>query len=180
MPGEAQVRVWSVAVRAGHWLLAGSVLACLVLNDGGPWHLRLGWLALVVAVWRVLLGLVGPAADRFSHFVRGPSATWAHLVALRARREPRHLGHNPLGAWMILALLGAALLAGGSGALYDTDALWGDPTVYRLHQIGGWAFAVLVPLHLAGVALTSWRQRENLVAAMLSGRKRAPAPGDEA
>ena len=79
---------------------------------------------------------------------------------------------------MILALLASALLAGGSGALYATDRFWGDPVLYALHQFSGWAFAGLVPLHLGGVLLTSWLQRENLVVAMLTGRKRAPAPGD--
>ena len=53
-----------------------------------------------------------------------------------------------------------------------------DPLLYALHQLSGWTFAGLVPLHVAGVLLVSYRQRENLLAAMLSGRKRAAAPGD--
>ena len=183
--------VWPWAVRLGHWALAGAVLGCLLLHEGGPWHERLGYAALALAGWRVGLGLmprVGPrigprvGADathlRFAAFVHGWRRTWAYARALGSRTEPRHLGHNPLGGWMIVALLGAALLAGGSGALYATDRFWGDPLLYRLHQLAGWAFAGLVPLHLAGVALTSLLQRENLVRAMLTGRKRAAAPGD--
>lgn len=167
-----------LALRLAHWTLAGSVLACLWLYEGGPWHLRLGYVALAVAAWRVATGLAGPAADRFTSFVHGPSHTLAYLRALLARRAPRHLGHNPLGAWMIVALLAATLLAGVTGALYDTDRFWGYAGLYRLHQIGGWAFAVLVPLHLGGVLLSSILQRENLVRSMIDGQKRAPAVGD--
>ncbi len=175
----ATVRVWRLAIRLAHWALAGCVLACLVLYQGGHWHERLGYVALAIIVWRIAGGLGGPAADRFSAFVRGPAATLAYARALWRGDESRHLGHNPLGAWMILALLATALLAAGSGAVYLTDAYWGEAALYRLHQIAGWSLAGLVPLHLGGVALSSWRQRENLIMAMLSGRKRAPAPGPD-
>ena len=79
---------------------------------------------------------------------------------------------------MILALLIAALLAGASGALYATDRFWGDETLYTVHRFAGWAFAGLVPLHVAGVLLTSVLQRDNLLLAMFTGRKRAASSGD--
>lgn len=175
---SGKVAVWPAAVRIAHWALAASIAACLVLHEGGRAHELIGYAALTVAALRVLAGIVvrSPLL-RFGGFVTGPRATLAYLRALRAGREPHHLGHNPLGGWMIVALLAAALLAGGSGALYVTDRFWGDDFVYDLHRWAGWAFAVLVPLHVAGVAFTSWRQRENLVAAMFSGRKRAPPRG---
>jgi cytochrome b len=154
------------------------VLGCLWWHEGGDWHLRLGYVALAIAGWRVLRGFTGPGGERFVRFVRSPAATAAYVRAGWRGRERRHLNHNPLGAWMIVALLGCALLAGTSGWLYDTDRFWGDATVYRLHQVGGWAFAVLVPLHLAGVVVASIRQHENLVLAMLTGLKRAPGPDD--
>lgn len=186
-PGAAPRLVWHLWLRLAHWALASSVLGCLWLHEGGTWHLGLGYLALALALWRTMRGFgrlrrwgdpCAPANERFAQFVHGPQATWDYARALLRGREARHLGHNPLGGWMIVALLGCALLAGISGALYNTDQFWGDATLYRLHQIGGWAFALLVPLHLAGVLLTSVRQRENLVRAMLTGRKRVPQPGD--
>lgn len=137
-------------------------------------------MALIVALWRTVRGVVGPWQERFDGFVRPPRAVLAYLRAVLAQREQRHLNHNPLGGWMVLVLLACALLAGASGALYDTDLLWGDPALYRVHQWSGWAFAGLVPLHLAGVLFTSWRQRENLIGAMVTGRKRAPGPDDVA
>ncbi len=176
---QPPVLVWPLALRLFHWALAGSVLGCLWLSSGGPWHQRLGYAALLLVVWRLALGLRSQRPQlRFDHFVLGAAATWAYLRALSQRREARHLGHNPLGGWMIAALLLAALVAGASGALYSTDRFWGDSTVYTVHQVAGWALAVLLPLHLAGVLLTSLLQRENLVLAMLTGRKRPAAPDD--
>lgn len=172
---EASVPVWSWAVRLGHLGLAGSVITALVLHEGGALHEAAGYLAGTVVAWRLWLGwrTRDPYA-RFAAFVRPPAATWAYAQALRARREPHHLGHNPLGGWMIVALLACAGVAAGSGAHYTTDRFWGDPLVYGVHQVSGWGMAVLAAAHLAGVVFTSWRQRENLVRAMLTGRKRRP------
>ena len=179
MSPAAPVPVWGPAIRAGHWALAACVLACLWWYQGGAWHERLGYGALGLAVWRVAVGAVARTPHlRFRSFVHGPTATLVYLRAVLKRREPRHLGHNPLGGWMIVALLVAALLAGATGALYATDRFWGDETLYTVHRIAGWAFAVLVPLHVAGVVVTSALQRENLVRAMFTGRKRVAAPED--
>jgi cytochrome b len=168
------LRIWSLGVRLGHWTLAGTVLFCLVEHHGGNWHEWLGYLALAVALSRTVHGFVTrDRFARFSGFVRGPRAVREHLQSILARREARFLGHNPLGAWMIVALLTATLAAGASGALYVTDRYWGDETVALIHAVLGWSLAVLVPLHLAGVVFSSITQRENLVKAMLTGRKAA-------
>ena len=175
------LRVWAAPLRLAHWVLAGSVLACLVLYEGGRWHEWLGYTALGVSALRLLAGFWGPAAHspaRFARFLVGPASLWRYTRQVIAGREPRHLGHNPLGGWMVLALLLMALAAGGSGALYVTDRYWGDEHVMLLHALAGWGLLVLVPLHLAGVVFTSLRHRENLVRSMVDGRKQAPEPGD--
>lgn len=173
------LRVWSLPVRLAHWTLAGAVISCLVLHEGGPWHERLGYAALAVALWRLALGFVARTPQlRFGVFVKGLPATLAYARSLRAGAERRHLGHNPLGGWMILALLACAATAAASGALYATDAFWGDDRVYIVHRIAGWALAGLVPLHVLGALLASRRHRENLVRAMITGDKPAASPGD--
>jgi cytochrome b len=179
MPEQAGVLVWPRAVRWGHWALAGSVMGCVLLHEGGAWHERLGYTALALALGRSALGWLGGTHHlRFAAFVRGPAATWAYARALLACSEQRHLGHNPLGGWMVVALLLAAGVAGVSGSLCTTDRYWGDDTVYTVHRVAGWAFAVLVPLHVTGVLVTSIAQRENLLRALFSGRKRPAASGD--
>ena len=175
------VSVWPVALRLAHWLLAGSIIGCLWRYQGGRVHELLGYLALAVAGVRVAAGLFGVRSGspaRFARFVTGPRTTWVYLRAVLARREARHVGHNPLGACMVVALLLTALVAAGSGALYVTDRFWGDERMLLLHAVAGWALAALLPLHLAGVVLTSMRQRENLVRAMIDGHKRPPGPQD--
>jgi cytochrome b len=173
------VAVWSAWVRLGHWALAACVIACLLLHEGGSWHERLGYTALALALWRVGMGWFARARHlRFSAFVQGPAATWAYARAVLARSEARHLGHNPLGGWMIVALLLCALVAAGSGALYNTDRFWGDPLISSIHGAASWSFVVLVPLHVGGVVLTSLLQRENLLRAMFTGRKRAAQRND--
>ena len=173
--------VWALPLRLAHWLLAASVIGCLLLHEGGRWHEALGYTALAVAALRLAAGLFGTPTTspaRFSRFVAGPRATLSYARSVWAGREPRHLGHNPLGGWMVLALLVAAVLAGGSGAAYVTDRFWGDERVLLLHALVGWGLLVLLPLHIAGVVFTSLRHRENLVRAMVDGRKRAAGPGD--
>lgn len=173
-----RLRVWSLAQRLLHWTLATSVIAAFATHEGGgKWHEWTGYLALACAALRLGVGFArwpwAGANARFATFVRGPAATLDYGRAVLAGREPRTLGHNPLGAWMVLTLLCTTLLASLSGWLYTTDRFWGIEWVERLHSVLGHAFIPLVALHLGGVALTSWRHKENLVRSMWTGDKRA-------
>ena len=146
--------------------------AAWVSREGWPaLHDAAGYLVLGLVAVRAVWSLVGPGNSRFRSFVRAPRATLAYLRAVLAGREPRHIGHNPIGGWMIVALLLASLAAGLSGWLYTTDAYWGVERVERLHALLADLLLVLAGLHVVGVLFTSARQRENLVAAMVHGRK---------
>ncbi len=171
-----------------HWALAVSVLASFVTHEGGGvWHQRWGWLALVIAGLRLLLGLLtgrhrrAPADHRHTSLTgwcSGPGAVFRYARALLQGRAPRHLGHNPLGGWMMVLLLADVLLCGFTGWLFTTDRYWGVAWVAELHGALGHAFIPLVALHVVGAVIASIKQRENLVAAMLHGRKRAPGADD--
>jgi len=176
----AGVRVWDRVVRVLHWSLVGSVgLAAASLIDalGVPsLHRPAGYAALAIVLVRALWGWVGRGHARFAQFVRGPRATARYARLVVTRREPRTLGHNPLGAWMIIALLLCVIALAFSGWLYTTDMFWGSEAVEALHRRLAWGLLGLVAMHVGGVIYTSWRHRENLVKAMFDGRKRA---GDE-
>ena len=179
--GAVSVPVWSRGLRLLHWTLAISMLASFATHEGGGWvHEWTGYLALAAAALRVQLGFVGPDRWRFSSFVCSPASTLAYARAVWQRQEPRFLGHNPLGGWMVLALLTDALATGVTGWLYTTDRFWGLAWLEALHGALGEALLPLLLLHVAGVIFTSWRQHENLVAAMLHGRKQAEKEGDNA
>jgi len=178
-----RVRVWDRLVRSLHWLLAASVVTAWISGHWpSPWfdeiHHTAGYLAGAVVLLRLVWGFAGGRYARFAQFLRGPRATLAYARQLRAGREPRYIGHNPLGGWMVLALLIVTAALSLTGILYISDWLWGYEWLFDLHAALAWLSLVLVLGHLSGVAFTCWRHRENLVAAMCSGRKRAAEAGD--
>jgi cytochrome b len=174
---NARVRVWDRAVRALHWSLVVSVAvsaASLLDALGVPgWHRPAGYVALAIVWARVVWGFAGRGHARFAQFVRAPDATLNYLRLVLQHREPRTLGHNPLGAWMIVALLLCVSALAFTGWLYTTEMFWGSEGVEDVHRVLAWTLLALVALHVAGVIFTSWRQRENLVRAMFDGRKAA-------
>jgi cytochrome b len=177
----ATVKVWDPLVRLFHWSLATSfVVAWISADEWDNLHIWAGYAAAALLAFRVVWGLVGPRYARFTQFVRGPAAVAAYLRDLLTGREARYLGHNPAGGAMIVALiLGLAGLC-LTGWMYTLDAFWGADWVEETHEILANLLLVLVGLHIAGVILASLKHHENLARAMVTGRKRTPASGDEA
>jgi cytochrome b len=175
-PEATVVKVWDPLVRIGHWTLVAGIVATWLVH--GKWHEWLGYAVLAVVTLRLVWGLVGPRYARFAQFVHPPAATLNYGRQILAHSEPRHLGHNPLGGWMIATLLATITGICVSGWLYTTERFWGVGWVEKLHEGLTNFLVVLVALHIGGVIFSSLRHGENLVAAMFSGRKRAPGPGD--
>jgi len=171
--------VWDPLVRIGHWALVATVAgAWFTQHGGGALHEWLGYASLALVVLRILWGLVGSRRARFTSFVLWPAATLAYARAALERRAPRYIGHNPLGGWMIVALIAAIAVTDLTGWLFTTDRFWGVAWVEELHEMVADVLLGLIALHVAGVAIASSRHRENLVAAMIDGRKRPPAADD--
>lgn len=165
---------WTQAIVLTAAWATGSILGAL--------HEYLGYAAGDLLVSRVAWGFVACGHARFSSFVTGLAATREYARTLVAGSHRRYLGHNPLGGWMILWLLGcgAASALAITGALYMTDWLWGYGWLANLHVALGWVLLAAVAIHVAGVIAMSLRHRENLVAAMFTGRKRGPEGNDVA
>lgn len=177
----ATVRVWDPLVRVFHWsLVASFVVAWISADDWDALHIWAGYAAGALIAFRLVWGLIGPRYARFRQFVRSPGTVATYLKDLLSGRETRYLGHNPAGGAMILLLIVSLAALCLSGWMQTLDAFWGEDWVEELHQALANLLLVLVGLHLAGVALASLTHHENLVRAMVTGRKRAPASGDEA
>lgn len=179
MESAPPVKVWDLPVRCGHWLLVTSVaLAWLTRHSRGEWHEYLGYLALAVVLFRLVWGFIGTRYARFSHFVRKPACTLDYARTMFAGTARRYLGHNPLAGWMTFALLTMVFLVCATGWLYTTDDFWGVEWVEELHEGLTNILLGLVVLHVIGAISTSRHTRENLVAAMIHGKKRPPSGDD--
>ncbi len=169
-----RVLIWDAPVRVVHWLLALCVLGAFVTAESERWrllHATLGYSAAGLVAFRLLWGLVGTRHARFAGFVRGPRAVLHYLGSLIGFRPEHHAGHNPAGALAIIALLGLTALAAASGHLVYEDI--GGRWLESLHEFVGESMMWLVGVHVAAVLVSSALHRENLVATMFSGRKRA-------
>ncbi|MEJ2119321.1 MAG: cytochrome b/b6 domain-containing protein [Alphaproteobacteria bacterium] len=176
---KRSVAVWDPLVRIGHWgLVTGIAVTWLTTEGPSVVHDTVGYAVLALVALRLVWGFVGPQKARFLRFVRAPGATLDYARRLLRGNEPRHVGHNPLGGWMIVALLVTAGAAAATGWLYTTDRFWGVKWMEELHEVFATLILVLAALHVIGVIVTSIRHRENLVAAMWTGRKRAPEGDD--
>jgi cytochrome b len=170
---QRMIPVWDLAVRVLHWSIVLTVAAAwLTRHSPGGWHEWLGYATLAIVAARTAWGFLGRGHARFADFLRAPAATCEYARAVVEAREDRHLGHNPLGAWMVVALLALVALVGFTGWLYTTDRYWGIAWVERLHSTLSDVLFVFVALHILGVLFTSKRHRENLLASMVHGRKR--------
>ena len=164
------IPVWDAAVRLLHWLLAGLVLFDHFIDDeGGFLHRTIGYVAVGVVISRLLWSALAEGANGFRALrLRSPAATLAWLRA----GAPRSTGHDPLGLWMVWLLWTLVLLLGLTGWMTRLDAFWGDETLQEVHAWLAHALVAAVAVHVAGVATMSWRWRENLLRAMLTGKKR--------
>jgi cytochrome b len=192
-----EVRVWDPVVRAVHWVLAAAVIVDWFTDEPLWMHTWLGYLALALVVLRIVWGFVGPEHARFVSFVRGPQLVFDYLAGLVRFSSKRYLGHSPAGGAMIVALLimiaatagtGMANLAAdrGEGPLASVISKVERPPrvpgqrrppllMKQVHETVANITIALVVLHVLGVALASFAHRENLVRAMITGRKRAEA-----
>jgi len=168
------MRVWDPLIRFIHWTLVAAFVVAYFSHGGYlAAHRVSGYLIAALVVLRVVWGFVGSSHARFADFVPGPRKLTAYLGLLVRGREPRHIGHNPAGGAMIVAMLILLGALCATGFMLDTPRYRDDRDFKEVHDLLTDAMVICIVLHLVGVAHASWRHRENLVAAMISGRKRS-------
>jgi cytochrome b len=176
-PAESRARtlVWDAPVRVFHWLLVLSFGAAYLTAESERWrlvHVTAGYTMAGLVAFRIVWGLVGTRHARFTDFVRGPRAVLAYLKSLAGPHPEHHAGHNPAGALAIVGLLLLAAVTTASGwATYNEV---GGEWLEEVHETVANGMLLLVIVHVAAVLLSSWLHRENLVGAMMHGRKPAP------
>lgn len=190
-------KVWDPFIRVGHWVLLAAVATALITR-GEPelLHQAAGYVIAAYVVWRIVWGIAGPPNARFEGFLQSPIAAARYVIDLIRGKAQRHVGHSPAGGWMVLALLIAlsgtvmtglamenrvappALLAplisqdadevdesGRAGG--EEESPWEE-----IHEALANLVLALALLHVVGVAVASIAHRENLVRAMVDGKKR--------
>jgi cytochrome b len=182
-----RVRIWDLPTRLFHWALVlcvvFSVVSAKLGGNAMAWHMRSGYAILALVSFRILWGLVGGRWSRFSSFFYSPAALMRYL-----RREPLpgdhfEVGHNPLGAFSVLAMLVWILLQASSGLVADDEIVTTGPLIRFVSgkvselatsyhtTLGQWGLYGLVAMHVVAVFYYATRKRKNLLRPMFSGDK---------
>jgi cytochrome b len=180
-----KIRVWDLPTRIFHWALAfcivGLVASGQVGGEAMQWHFRLGYAALTLILFRLVWGFVGGYWSRFSNFVVSPSTLLSYLRGVRSPEQD--VGHNPLGALSVLALLFVPLAQVAAGLMSDDEIATSGPLASKVP--GAWVsmatfmhtevikvvLIVLVLVHIGAILWYRFRKGKNLVGPMLSGDK---------
>lgn len=170
------VKVWDIPVRLFHWSLAASFTIAFITAESERWrdiHVVAGYAVAGLIAFRLIWGIVGSQHARFADFLPTPGKLKTYIGSLLAGRPEHYVGHNPAGALAIFALLTLGLLSAATG--------WATYEELGGHRVGKWmeelhegaanAMLIVVGIHIAGVAISSWLHHENLVRAMVTGWK---------
>ena len=166
------VRVWDPFVRIFHW----SLVTCVALNEfvleaGETAHQWAGYVASALVIARVGWGLVGSRHARFADFFPTPERLQRQIAALLQGRLHPYVGHSPLGALMMLALMALVVALGITGWLQGTDAYWGDEGLQELHERLANALLAAAVVHAAAALVLGRLERIRLIRAMVTGVK---------
>ncbi len=182
---RSTVKAWDPLVRVFHWSLVFFFLLAFVTED--EWmngHVWAGYAVAMLIGFRLLWGVIGTRNARFRTFVKSPQTAMRHLRYMASLKAPHYLGHNPVAAVMVVALLlnislvafsGMVLIAAeGHGPLAGSLFAGANGEVMEeVHEFFANFTLLLVFAHLAGVVISSLLEGENLIKAMITGRKRA-------
>lgn len=182
-----RVRVWDLPTRLFHWGLAASIAGLFVTGyTGGAamyWHARFGYTVLALLLFRIVWGFVGGKWSRFASFLYSPRRVIRYLRG----DEESGLGHNPVGALSVFAMLAMLLVQAGTGLVSDDQISFTGPlnrfiteaqglaATWFHKRVGQWAIVALIALHIAAITFYLVRRKRNLIQPMIDGDS-APVP----
>ncbi len=168
-------KVWDPLVRVFHWtLVLGFVANALLIDEDSKLHEQIGWAIVVLLAVRVVWGLVGTRHARFTDFLPSVSGALSQLRDMATGRVRHHIGHSPLGAWMIWNLLLGIAAISLTGWMMTTNAFWGVDWVEEMHEALVLWVGLSALVHVAAVVVESLRTGVNLPRAMVTGTKVMP------
>ena len=171
--GSRTVAVWDLPLRLWHWTLAASILAAwFTPTVYDRLHRIAGYTVLALLAFRLVWGFWGSRYSRFRMVGVRLRAAPRYLWNLRRGMTGRYIGLNPAGTLMLVALLLAIAVSAITGAMSVTVTFFGVWWIEDTHAVASDAVIALVALHVVGVVLMGLLQRENLIRAMFTGRKR--------
>ncbi len=184
------VRVWDLPTRAFHWLLAATVIGSIVTAKIGGnalvWHMRLGLLALALLAFRLIWGFIGGYWSRFASFLYAPGSVLAYLRGDSGPQGRWDVGHSPLGALSVFALLVLLMAQVATGLVADDEIATTGPLnrfvesalalkATSWHKsFGQYLIITLVVLHIAAVLFYLLKKQRNLIGPMWHGDKALP------
>ncbi|HSP58823.1 MAG TPA: cytochrome b/b6 domain-containing protein [Halomonas sp.] len=178
---EARIRVWDPLIRIIHWSLVAGFLANYFLTEEGEGpHRWIGYGVVALIVVRILWGFIGPWPARWRNFWPTPRRLRQSLRQMSNRgtvtgSPDLAITHTPLGAVMMLTLLALLLGLGATGYMMEeTDVFWGVGWVEEVHELMANTILFLIPLHVLGALMESYKRHDNLIAGMLHGYRRHP------
>jgi cytochrome b len=190
-PVPQTVRVWDLPTRLFHWLLAltviGSVVSGQIGGNAMVWHTRLGLVVLALLAFRLVWGFVGGYWSRFASFLYGPRSVQAYLRGDEGPGGRFEIGHSPVGALSVWALLALLMLQVATGLVADDEIATTGPlnrfvssrvatNASAWHEeVGQSLLIVLTILHVGAVLYYLWRRKNNLIMPMIHGDAVAPA-----
>lgn len=192
--------VWDLPLRAFHWLLFLSIVGLWVTGKADAdymdwltkhfdvtwmeWHFRIGYFVIGLLLFRIIWGFIGPKHARFVNFVPGPAKFFSYFASVLKRDSKPAIGHNPMGALMVLVLLASIGLQAYTGLFTSDDIVWAGPynsavssaladKMGAIHHENYEILLVLVGLHIAAIIYYAIWKRQRLVPAMVTGKKPA-------
>ena len=184
---QHNIRVWDLPTRLFHALLivcvAGLVITGEIGGDAMRLHFLFGYGVLTLVFFRLVWGFVGGHWSRFVNFVPTPSQLLAYVQALRTRSAPPSVGHNPLGALSVIAMLLMLAIQVLSGFISDDEIAatgpwtslvpnaWIELATEYHSEIGKTILIVLVIVHVASILYYKRYKNEDLITPMIKGDK---------